>query len=180
MASIRGGLIACLFGKSPKQTSAIVIRVDGMLGFLSEEFRRNFASLLSRSNGAGTRLLLLTIQGRLCALLPISILSPDGLAATANCVLTPAERPNAALLSPLMLKNRASAPMALLSSLSVLLIAHQHLRIKNGLGIRNLLQASAGAATRRHCTNIWHCEPVGVFRRKSIRAAIDADANLMC
>jgi len=121
VASIRGGLIACLFGKSPKQTSAIVIRVDGMLGFLSEEFRRNFASLLSRSNGAGTRLLLLTIQGRLCALLPISILSPDGLAATANCVLTPAERPNAALLSPLMLKNRASAPMALLSSLSVLL-----------------------------------------------------------
>jgi hypothetical protein len=61
-----------------------------------------------------------SIQGRLCAALPISIPPPDGLA-TANYVLTPAERPKVALLSPLMLKSRASAPTALLSPLSVLL-----------------------------------------------------------
>jgi len=66
-----------------------------------------------------TRLLLLTKQGRLwCSLAHFK----SAIERTrCGCALTPAERRKAALLSPLMLKSRALAPMALLSSPSVLL-----------------------------------------------------------
>ena len=48
----RPRLTACTFGKSPKQTSASVIRTGGMLVFISGEFRKTLAGL-SRQFAAG-------------------------------------------------------------------------------------------------------------------------------
>jgi hypothetical protein len=52
---------------------------------------------MNRSNGAGTRLFLLTVQRRLCASLAHFNSATGRTLAAANCVLTPAERPKAAL-----------------------------------------------------------------------------------